>query len=93
MTRVNHLDRTGAPFLPEERLSLDAALAAFTIGSAYVSHLDDRTGSIESGKLADLVLLDRNVRAPDAGPIGEASVMATWVEGREVYAKPMRDPG
>jgi predicted amidohydrolase YtcJ len=87
-TRVSHLDRAGTSFLPDERLSLDAALAAFTIGSAYVSHLDDQTGSIEPGKLADLTLLDRNLRAPDAGPIGEASVIATWVEGRQVFAKP-----
>jgi predicted amidohydrolase YtcJ len=89
MTRVDHLDRAGTAFLPEERLSLDAALSAFTIGSAYVSHLDDQTGSIEPGKLADLALLDRNVRAAEAGPIGEASVMATWVEGREVFARPI----
>jgi predicted amidohydrolase YtcJ len=89
MTRVNHLDRAGTPFLPDERLSLDAALSAFTIGSAYVSHLDDLTGSIERGKLADLVLLDRNLRAPEARPVGEASVIATWVEGREVYTGPI----
>jgi predicted amidohydrolase YtcJ len=35
------------------------------------------------------VLLDRNLRAPDAGPIGEASVMATWVDGSEVYTGPI----
>jgi len=76
--------------LPAERLSLDQALAAFTIGSAYVNHLDGETGSLEVGKLADLALLDRNLRDLDAAPIGEASVQATWVEGLEVYAKPMR---
>ncbi|MBA3687565.1 MAG: amidohydrolase [Chloroflexi bacterium] len=93
MTRVSEVARSGEPFLPAERLSLDQALAAFTIGSAYVSHLDAETGSIEVGKLADLALLDRNLRDPDAAPIGEASVQATWVEGLEVYAKPMRAPG
>jgi predicted amidohydrolase YtcJ len=86
VTRVSHEDRSGQPFLPDERLTLDEALAAFTIGSAYVSHLDAETGSIEVGKLADLTLLDRHVRDPDAGPIGEARVLATWVEGVEVYA-------
>lgn len=92
-TRVNELTRSGEVFLPDERLSLDEALSAFTIGSAYVSHLDGETGSLEVGKLADLTLLDRNLRDPGAGPIGEAKVLATWVEGREVYAKPMAAPG
>ena len=62
---------TGAeaePFLPEQRLSLAEALAAYTIGSAYVNHLDDETGAIEPGMLADLVVLDRD---PFAGPPGE----------------------
>jgi len=89
MTRVNELARSGDPFLPDERLSLDQALAAFTIGSAYVSHLDAETGTIEVGKLADLALLDRNLRDGNAGPIGEASVQATWVEGLEVFALPI----
>jgi predicted amidohydrolase YtcJ len=92
MTRVNELNRSGEPFLPDERLSLDQALAAFTIGSAYVSHLDGETGSIEVGKLADLALLDRNIRKLNGDPIGEASVLGTWVEGREAYAKPMTTP-
>ena len=89
VTRVSHLARTGMPFLPGERLSLDEALAAFTIGSAHVNHLDAETGSLEVGKLADLTLLDRNLRAPDAGPIGEVKVQGTWVEGLEVFAAPI----
>lgn len=77
--------RDADPFLPAERLSLDEALAAFTIGSAHVNHLDGSTGTIEVGKLADLVLLDRDIRAPHAGPLGDASVTGTWVEGEAVY--------
>ena len=89
VTRVSPKARGGSPFLPDQRLSLDEALAAFTIGSAFVNHLDADTGSLEVGKLADLALLDRNLRAPDAGPIGEATVLGTWVEGLEVYAAPI----
>jgi hypothetical protein len=88
-TRVDHRERAGQPFLPDERLSLDEALGAFTIGSAYVNHLDAETGSLEVGKLADLALLDRNIRAADAGPVGEARVMGTWLEGLEVFAAPI----
>ncbi len=76
--------RGGSPFLPTERLTLDEALAAFTLGSAFVNHLDHETGSIEVGKLADIVVLDRNIHEPDAGPIGDASVRATYVAGRRV---------
>lgn len=90
VTRVNELERSGEPFLPDERLTLDDALAAFTKGSAFVNHLDASSGTIEVGKLADLTLLDRNLRDPDSGPIGDARVLATWVEGVEVYAHPIR---
>ena len=57
------------PFLPEQRISAEDAIRAFTLGSAYVNHLDDETGSIEVGKLADLAVIDRDILAPDAGAI------------------------
>ena len=77
--------RDADPFLPDERLTLDQALGAFTLGTAHLNHLDADTGGIEIGKLADLVILDRDLRAPGAGPIGEARVSATFVAGREVF--------
>jgi predicted amidohydrolase YtcJ len=86
VTRVATDTRDAAPFSPGERLTLDAALRAFTIGSAYVNHLDADTGTIEVGKLADLVVLDRDLRAADAGPIGDATVRRTFVEGEEVFS-------
>ena len=86
VNRVAPDTRDVAPFLPDERLTLDAALRAFTIGSAYVNHLDAETGTIEVGKLADLVVLDRNLRDERAGPIGDATVRQTFVEGQEVFS-------
>jgi predicted amidohydrolase YtcJ len=79
----------GAPeaipvFLPEQRLDLGTALAAYTAGSAYANHLDD-TGTVEAGKLADLVVLDRD---PFAGPpedIATTRVEQTFVGGRRVH--------
>lgn len=85
VTRVHTDDRSAAPFLPDERLDLDTALRAYTIGAAHVNHLDQETGTIEIGKVADLVILDRNLRALRDAPIGEARVRSTFVEGREVY--------
>ena len=66
-------------------MSLDEALAAFTMGSAYVNHVESETGSLEVGKRADLVVLDRDIRAPDAGPLGEAHLEATLVGGQFVH--------
>ena len=84
ITRTDTDDRDGPALFPEERLTLDQALTAFTLGSAYVNHSEGDTGSIEVGKRADLAVLDRDIRAPDAGPLGEARVVATLVAGRMV---------
>lgn len=86
VTRVPPELRELEVFIPEERLELGQALDAFTIGSAFVNHLDDQTGSIEAGKLADMVVIDRDLFAEDAGPIGEAQVLMTMVKGAPVYA-------
>jgi predicted amidohydrolase YtcJ len=77
---------TGEVFLPEERLDLPTAVAGFTIGSAYANHLDRVTGSIEVGKLADLVVLDRDVFAHPVDEIADARCLQTFVEGDRVYA-------
>jgi predicted amidohydrolase YtcJ len=74
-----------APFLPDERIDLSDAIAAFTINAAYVNFQEDRTGSIEPGKLADLVVLDRNLFAIDPNEISEAKVRITLLAGKPVY--------
>ncbi|MFI0820183.1 amidohydrolase [Streptomyces sp. NPDC021098] len=74
-----------APFLPEQRIGLEAAVAAYTAGSAYVNHADD-TGTIAPGRLADLVVLDRD---PFDGPpeqIADCRVLQTFVGGERVHA-------
>ena len=82
------------PFLPDERLDLTDALDAFTIGTAYVNHLDDETGSIEPGKFADLVVVDRNPFDEGGMSIGETRALLTLVEGEPVHASGQIDwPG
>ncbi len=73
------------PFLPGERLDLPTAIAGFTINSAYVNHLDDVTGSIEVGKRADLVVLDRNPFEHPADRLADARVVRTLVDGERVF--------
>jgi predicted amidohydrolase YtcJ len=82
---IHHVDRTDV-FLPEERLDLATSIAAFTMGSAFVNHLDRETGSIEVGKLADLAVVDRNLFAAPPEEIGEARCLQTFVEGERVSA-------
>ncbi len=79
---------TGTPFLPGERIGLPAALAAFTIGSAYVNHDERDAGSVEPGKRADLAVLDRDLFAQPAAEIALAEVDLTLVDGTVVHARP-----
>ena len=88
VTRVSDRNREREPFLPWERLDLATALTAFTMGSAVANGLDTETGSIAVGKLADLALIDRDLFAPAAGPIGDARVLLTLVEGAAVFEDP-----
>ena len=73
------------PFLPEQRLDLVAALTAYTAGSAYVNHLDD-TGTLAVGNRADLAVLDRDPFAAPVEEIAEARVVATYIDGVEVFS-------
>ena len=85
VTRVSPERRSTAPFLPDESLDLASALAAFTSGTAYVNHLDADTGSIEVDKLADLVVLDRDLFATEPGRIADVRVLLTMIEGEAVH--------
>jgi len=67
-------------------LSREAVLRAATINAAYELHEDDVTGSVETGKLADLIVLDRNPLKIPAEDIANVKVMETMVGGQTVYA-------
>lgn len=89
VNRRDHSDGGAAdqePFLPEEAVDLAVALEAFTLGSAYVNHLDDVAGTIEPGKLADLAVLDRNPFDHPSEEIGATRVEMTFVQGERVFA-------
>jgi predicted amidohydrolase YtcJ len=76
-----------APFMPHETIDLATALAAFTINSAYVNGIDDVSGSIAAGKLADLIVLDRNLFAIPAKEISETKVLLTLFGGKTVHGE------
>ncbi|NEA71829.1 amidohydrolase [Streptomyces sp. SID13588] len=74
------------PFYPEQALTLAQALTAYTAGSAWVNHLDDVTGTVEVGKYADLVVLDRDPFERPALELAETRVLRTYIDGRLVFA-------
>lgn len=74
-------------FLPDERIDLAAAIAGYTINAAYLNFLDKDTGTIEPGKYADLVVLDRDLFAIPTDDIADASVVTTILEGEVVFGK------
>ena len=72
-------------WVPEQKITLDEALRAFTHGSAYAEFAERVKGTITPGKLADLVMLDRDLYTIDPGDIDKAKVVLTIMDGRIVY--------
>lgn len=68
-------------------LSLDTALRAMTSGSAYALHVESDVGSIEVGKYADLIVLDRDLTVTAPEDLGDTKVVLTMVGGRVVYRR------
>jgi predicted amidohydrolase YtcJ len=73
------------PLHPEESLSREQAIRFYTINNAKIMFLDDRTGSLEAGKLADFVVIDRDLLTCPIDDIRETKVVSTWLEGRPIY--------
>ncbi len=72
-------------WFPEQKLSVAEALATYTEGSAYAEFQEHEKGTLEPGKLADFVLLDRDPFAVDPVTLRDIKVLGTWVGGRQVY--------
>ena len=71
---------------PEQAVDLETALRIFTLNGAAAGKQADRTGSIEVGKSADFIVLDRNIFQVPVEDISETKVLMTVVSGREVYS-------
>lgn len=69
----------------DERVSVADAIRGFTASAAYSTHTDDITGSLEVGKSADMIVIDQNLLEIHPLDISETTVLATYLEGRQVY--------
>lgn len=85
VTRVSPFGEDTPVFLPGERIDLESALAALTIDAAYLNTHENQTGSIEVGKLADLIVLDRDPFEIDPVEISETRVLLTLFGGKTVH--------
>jgi hypothetical protein len=72
-------------FLPKERISLEDAIRGYTLGAAIAGRREKSEGSLQPGKVADLIVLDRDLFRIEPTEIGKTEVLLTMVGGKVVY--------
>jgi predicted amidohydrolase YtcJ len=85
---VTRQDHTGMPdggWYPNQKISREEALHGFTLGAAYAGHMETVVGSLESGKWADFLLIDRDYFSIPENEIWQIQVLETWVAGQPVF--------
>jgi predicted amidohydrolase YtcJ len=85
ITRSDIEVEAGEVLWPDERASLEDMIASFTYNGAYANFLEDEIGSIQAGKQADIVVLDKNLFEIPAAEIADIKVMLTLFDGKEVF--------
>ena len=83
---VNRMSTSGAVYGPEQAITPQQALEAYTINGAYQFGMEEDAGSLEAGKFADFVVLDRNPLKVDPAGIRDIKVEATVLLGRQTFA-------
>jgi len=87
VTRRTLDDRNPAGWIPEQKITVEEALRAYTVGASYASFEEARKGTLTRGKLADLVLIDRDLTTIAPESIRDARITMTVVGGRVVYER------
>ena len=83
-------DAKGQPFggwHPDQRLTFDEALKAFTQGAAYAGFAEDRLGTLAPGMAADFLIVDRDISLARPAEIRDTQVLETWIGGKRVFVK------
>jgi predicted amidohydrolase YtcJ len=77
----------GGPLMPDEKLTRVQALRLYTWNNAYLHHEEKEKGSLEPGKLADLIVIDRDVLTCPLKDVATTQVLTTLVGGKAVYER------
>jgi predicted amidohydrolase YtcJ len=88
VTRQDASNLPAGGWYPDQAMTLTEALRCFTLDAAYAGHQEKSVGSLEVGKQADFILIDRDMFKIPAQDIHNIGVLQTWVAGRQVYGKP-----
>jgi len=84
ITRQDHENQPPGGWFPEERMTREEALISFTLDAAFAAHQEDVLGTLEPGKMADFILIDRDIFEIAAEDIWQLKAEQTWVGGRLV---------
>jgi predicted amidohydrolase YtcJ len=87
---ISREDASGQPpggWMPAEKLTFDQALAAFTSGGAYAAFAEERLGTLQPGRMADFLLIDRDIAAATPADIRATQVIETWIGGKRVWIR------
>jgi len=85
---ISRQDINGQPpggWYPEQRLTLEQAIAAYTRGSAYAGFAENKIGSLDPGKWADFIIVDTDPAKVDPQTLARTKVLETWVAGKKVW--------
>ncbi|WP_049622849.1 amidohydrolase [Frateuria defendens] len=85
VTRQDHAGQPPGGWHAEQAMTLPEAFRAFTLDAAYASHAERTQGTLEPGKWADFILVDRDIFAGPPADLWKTRVLETWVGGRQVY--------
>jgi len=87
---ISRQDMEGQPpggWIPSERLTFEQALQAYTRGAAYAGFAEDKIGSLEPGKWADFVIVDRDPTKVDPQSLARTQVLETWIAGKKIWER------
>lgn len=87
VTRNRLSEPLDTPFLPQEAMTVNEAIDAYTYEGAYASFDEHKKGRLKEGYLADFVILNQDIFTIDPSKIKETTVHSTYVDGREVYSE------
>ena len=87
VTRQDAQSQPAAGWHADQAMTLKEAFRCFTLDAAFAAHQENTVGSLEAGKWADFIVIDRDLFKMPAADIHKTGVLQTWVAGRQVYQK------